>query len=150
MSHNLLLGGGTMLVCVAIQCAFVGLLLRILLHMHHRELVRPSFTGATSLLAMVMMMMLAGNLVQVALWAAMFVWLGEFEQISTAFYHSVVNFSTLGYGDIVMSDEHRLLGALEAATGVIMFGLSTSAVFMVLSSLMQQAWKHHADWLAKK
>jgi len=145
MQMNLLLGFGTVIVCVVVQCAFVGLLLRLLIMLDFRRLIRPSFSGSTVLLGMVMLLMLAGNLIQVAVWAAIFVWLGEFQDFTTAFYHSVVNFSTLGSGDILMSEEHRLLGALEAANGVIMFGLSTSAMFMVLSSLMQKAWQSQEE-----
>lgn len=39
-----------------------------------------------------------------------------------------------------MSEKSRLLGALEAANGVLMFGLTTSVVFVVLNEQMQRAW----------
>ncbi len=60
--------------------------------------------------------------------------LGEFQDFGTAFYHSAVNFTSLGYGDIVMSEEWRLLGALEAANGVLMFGITAGLVIAVLTS----------------
>jgi hypothetical protein len=88
-----------------------------------------------------MLIMLAGNLLQITIWAEVFVVCREFEAFSTAFYHSVVNFSTLGYGDLVMSPARRLLGALEAANGVLMFGLTTGFLFMILSELMQREWE---------
>ena len=44
----------------------------------------------------------------------------------------------LGYGDIVMSEEHRLLGALEAANGVLMFGLSAGAILSVMNGLFNR------------
>jgi hypothetical protein len=43
-------------------------------------------------------------------------------------YHSAVNFATLDYGDVVMSDQHKLLGPLEAVNGAIMFGVSTAVM----------------------
>jgi hypothetical protein len=55
----------------------------------------------------------------------------------TACYHSAVNFTTLGYGDIVMAPRWRLLGPLEAANGVLMFGLSASAMFAVTHRLLE-------------
>jgi hypothetical protein len=61
---------------------------------------------------------------------------GEFRDFETAFYHSAVNYTTLGYGDIVMSERRRLLGPLEAMTGVLLFGLSAATVFAVLSRLV--------------
>ncbi len=66
-----------------------------------------------------MLILLCGNLLQIALWAGLFFAHGEFQEFTDAFYHSVVNFSTLGYGDLVMSDKYRLLGALEAVNGVV-------------------------------
>jgi hypothetical protein len=84
---------------------------------------------------------LIGNLLQIALWATLFHYHGEFESFRVAFYHSVVNFTTLGYGDLVMSEGNRLLGALEALNGVLMIGITTGFLFTVLSSLMQRAWK---------
>src|SRR6185503_14942467 len=53
------------------------------------------------LVAMVALML--GTLVQLGLWGALFVALGEFSEWSDAIYHSAVNFASLGYGDIVMS-----------------------------------------------
>jgi hypothetical protein len=61
--------------------------------------------------------------VQIALWAGAFVLSGEFTALEEAFYHSAVNFTTLGYGDIVMSRRWRLLGPLEAINGSLMLGL---------------------------
>ena len=74
----------------------------------------------------------------------------EFQEFSIAFYHSVVNFSTLGYGDMVMSERYRLLGALEALNGVLMIGLSTGALFAVLSELMRKIWDHREDLVQAK
>jgi hypothetical protein len=66
-----------------------------------------------------MMALLAGNLLQMAPWADLFLMLGKFPTFATAFYHSVIGFTSLGYGDVLMSDEKRLLGALEAENGVL-------------------------------
>ncbi len=101
--------------------------------------------GASSVLIVVMFIMVTGNLLQIAFWAWLFRAYGEFEDFATAFYHSVVNFSTLGYGDVVMSEQRRLLGALEAVNGVLMFGLTTGVLFAVLNDLIQRAWKQRQD-----
>jgi hypothetical protein len=87
-----------------------------------------------------MIVMLAGNLLQITLWAGLFLGCGEFEDFATAFYHSVVNFTTLGYGDVVMSEERRLLGGLEAANGVLMFGLTTGLLLAIFIELMDEKW----------
>jgi hypothetical protein len=58
-----------------------------------------------------------------------------------AFYHSAVNYTTLGYGDIVMSAQWRPLGPLEAASGVLMGGLAAAVLFAVLTQLAKSYWK---------
>ena len=140
MSENLLLGCGTMAVCLAIQCVGVGILLRALIRLERRQIIRPTLVRTSSLLVAVLLIMLTGNLLQITVWAGLFVTCGEFEDFTTAFYHSMVNFTTLGYGDMVMSEARRLLGALEAANGVLMFGLTTSLLYTLLSALMRRAW----------
>ncbi len=65
----------------------------------------------------------------------MFVLCGEFADFGPAFYHSAVNYTTLGYGDVVMSPRWRLLGPLEAVNGVLMGGLAAAGLFAVLSRL---------------
>jgi hypothetical protein len=77
------------------------------------------------------------HLAQVALWAGVFLACGEFADLDDAFYHSAVNYSSLGYGDIVMSRRWRLLGPLEAMNGILLFGISTALMFSVISRLIE-------------
>jgi hypothetical protein len=76
------------------------------------------------------------HLIEIALWAALFVICGEFNDFAAAFYHSAVNYSTLGYGDVIMSPSWKLLGPLEAADGALMFGVSTAMIFAVIQRLI--------------
>jgi hypothetical protein len=145
MSENLILGCGTMVVCVTIQCIVVSILLRILITLEKRGIIRPTPIITSFLLITAMLIMVAGNLWQITLWSGLFIACGEFEGFATAFYHSVVNFSTLGYGDLVMSEERRLLGGLEATNGVLMFGLTTSVLFALLSALVRRARDKRED-----
>jgi hypothetical protein len=68
--------------------------------------------------------------------AALFLTVGEFSDLSTSFYYSAENFTTLGY-DVVMSREWRLLGPLEAVAGMLMFSISTAVLFTVIQTLIQ-------------
>jgi hypothetical protein len=76
------------------------------------------------------------HVVGIALWAVLFLICGEFRYFGTAFYHSAMNYSTLGYGDIVMSPAWRLLGPMEAANGALLFGVSTAMLFAVIQGLI--------------
>jgi hypothetical protein len=77
------------------------------------------------------------HLIEIALWAALFVICGEFKFLSLAYYHSAVNYTTLGYGDLIMSPPWKLLGPLEAADGALMFGVSTAMIFAMAQRLMR-------------
>jgi len=78
----------------------------------------------------------AAHLIEIALWASLFVICGEFTSIKLAFYHSAVNYTTLGYGDLIMTPSWKLLGPLEAADGALMFGVSTAMIFTIAQRLM--------------
>jgi len=80
---------------------------------------------------------LAAHLIEIALWAALFVICGEFSAFGAAYYHSAVNYTTLGYGDVIMTPAWRLLGPLEAANGALMFGVSTALIFALIQRLIQ-------------
>ena len=87
--------------------------------------------GVLALFGIISLVML-GNLAQIVIWGALFLWLGEFNTLQEAIYHSGVNFATLGYGDIVMSPQWKMLGPLEAVNGALMIGLSGASMLAVL------------------
>jgi len=89
------------------------------------------------IVARVILYALAAHLVEIGLWALLFVLCGQFHDFAPAYYHSAVNFTTLGYGDMVMAPRWRLLGPLEAADGMLMFGVSTAMIFAVIQGLIQ-------------
>ena len=140
MVQNLIVGVVVMTLCLVIQCVVVAILLLALLRFEKKGRIRDTFIGASVLLAVFTLVMMAGTLVQIAVWAGVFLARAEFSDFATAFYHSMVNFATLGYGDIVMSERGRLLGALEATNGVLMFGLTTGVLFSVFSALLRRVW----------
>jgi len=86
---------------------------------------------------MLIMILWVGHLAQMTVWAAVFLAVGEFETFAPAFYHSAVNYTTLGYGDIVMSPRWRLLGPQEAACGSLAFGWSTAAIVTIVIRLVR-------------
>ncbi len=144
MLFNLFLGFSVMVVCLILQ--LVLLIYAIGYYFKHRFQAHPtSLLPDLGVIVGVMLLLLIGNLGQIGVWAFLFMLLDEFNHFSNAFYHSAVNFSSLGYGDIVMSEKHRLLGALEAINGVLMIGVSTAALMTPFKDAMQTAMKDK-DW----
>jgi len=72
------------------------------------------------------------HLLQFTVWAAFFDMGHYFPNLETAFYHSVTSYSTVGYGDVIPPEIWRVFGAIEAVTGVLMFGWSTDVLFAVV------------------
>ncbi len=71
-------------------------------------------------------------------WAALFYGLGEFEAFEQALYFSVVTSTTLGYGDLVLSERWQLLGSFEAMGGLLLFGASTAFLIAVMRRLFSE------------
>ncbi|HEY2528948.1 MAG TPA: ion channel [Xanthobacteraceae bacterium] len=80
---------------------------------------------------------LIAHLAEITIWALVLDASGEFTHFAMAFYHSAMNYSSLGYGDIVMSNSWKLMGPLEAANGMLMFGISTAMIFTLMQLLFQ-------------
>jgi len=96
-----------------------------------------NFGSDLGIIVLAMLATFVAHLIEIALWAGVFVRCGEFLDFGTAFYHSAVNFTTLGYGDLVMTPRWRMLGPLEAANGMMLFGVSTAMVFALIQWLIQ-------------
>jgi len=76
----------------------------------------------------IILLMFFASLLEVLVWAVTFVLLNAIEKIDQALYFSMVTFTTLGYGDVVLDERWRLLGSFEAANGIILFGWTTAIV----------------------
>jgi hypothetical protein len=137
MLLNLLIGLPTMALCLLLQSALLSIAIRY--YSRYGNLVNsPSLWSTLVVLNGVMMLLVLGTLAQVMIWAVLFRMLGEFQDLSEAVYHSAVNFATLGYGDIVMSERYRLLGPLEAINGVLMIGVSSAALLAAFQDAIRK------------
>jgi hypothetical protein len=91
---------------------------------------------------------LASHVVAIATWGLVFSFCGEFSQLAAAVYHSGMNYTTLGDSDRVMSPSWKLLAPLEAANGMLMFGVSTTMLFAVIQRLIQTRRGESGDYRA--
>lgn len=71
--------------------------------------------------------------VNVWMWALAFFWLGIFSEFEEALYFSLVAFTTLGFGDIILPHDWRLLSGFTATAGFLLFGLGTAFLFEIMS-----------------
>jgi len=135
----LLLGSALVVGNMAIQIFVMLFVIGLLMRRAEQSPERSRLLYKTRTLGTVVLVLFLGHVLQFATWAALFVYIGEFQDFETAFYHSAINFTSLGYGDIVMSAPWRLLGGLEAANGVLMFGLSAGAILSVMTWVLKRS-----------
>jgi hypothetical protein len=96
----------------------------------------PGIFKSVAVLLPVVLATAAAHLLPIALWAGAYLLIGEAATFEKAFYLSAQNYVALGYGDVLLSERWHLLGPLEAGNGLLLFGLSTSVAFAVMSRLL--------------
>ncbi len=79
--------------------------------------------------------LLLAHLVGVAMWGWLFLRLSLFETLEGALYFSIVSYTTLGFGDVLLAEEWRLLSGFAAANGLLLFGLSAAFLFDMTARL---------------
>ena len=123
---------------VVIHASGLGVVLSHVLHSPART--ETHFWPITWLLIRVAWLLIVILMLAIALWA-LFFWLAKcLPDFESSFYFSAVTYATIGYGDLVLPKEWRMLGPIEGFTGILMFGLSTAFFFIIVSkSVLQRA-----------
>ena len=75
------------------------------------------------------------HLIEITVWAFFYAWRDAFPDLVSALYFSAVTYTTTGYGDLVLPQEWRLVGGVEALTGILMCGWSAAVFFMVVNRM---------------
>lgn len=118
---------------VVVHTVGMVVLFRWVLRMHARLGTR--FWAVTWFLIRLAWCLIAVHIVEIAVWA-LFYWRERcLPDLESAFYFAGVTYTTVGYGDLVLPKEWRLLGPVEGLTGILMCGLSTGFFFAVVSKL---------------
>jgi carbon starvation protein CstA len=133
----LLVGIAVSLFTILIHLLPVRITLELLRREKRHGRIGTSFWIDITIFLRVVLFASLAHIIEVALWGLLFVLCGEFRDFSTAFYHSAVNYTSLGYGDIVMSPSWRLLGPIETANGLLLFGFTTALIIAVLQRLLE-------------
>lgn len=132
MISKLLIAWGLMALCVVIHATGVTVALR---HARGHALGRSSTSRWIWLFVRIASRIVVLHLLEISAWAAVYVWDHAMPDLQSALYFSAVTYTTTGYGDLVLSREWRLVGAVEALTGILMCGWSTGFFFAVVSRL---------------
>ena len=97
-----------------------------------------SYVRAVTVTSLAVLVIFILHAIIVLLWAYHFTNLGEFSDFGRAVYFSLVTYTTLGYGDITLSESYQILSGLEAINGIILFGVSTASLFAIFQRFLQR------------
>jgi hypothetical protein len=146
MFSSLLVATGVFLVSLVCNAMTTTLIVQLALHLIRTAL---GFWKSVAVMMIVSLITAAAHLIQIALWAVVYLFCGERMTFDEAFYWSAQNYTSLGYGDVHLSDRWKLLGPLEAVNGLLLFGLSTAVMFAVLSRLIANRLHREIDRLGQ-
>lgn len=130
---QLLLALAMMACCVVIHAAGVTWLLG---HLRRTVSPRQNFWRFTNICIRLAGWMILCHLIEIAAWAGLYALSEAMPDTQSAFYFSAVTYTTTGYGDLVLPEEWRLAGAVEALTGILMCGWSTAFFFAALHRML--------------
>jgi voltage-gated potassium channel Kch len=133
-------------VLVALGLAAICVVIHIttLITLVERRLVGKSsvdragrFRHFTPLLLLLFSVIMILHVFEACIWAAFYAWYKLFPDWETSIYFSVVSYATIGYGDVVLPETWRLLGAIEGITGVLLCGVSTAFLFAIINAFFR-------------
>ena len=135
MLRQFLLGGGISICNIAIHALVMTTIIRIARAVGAKTTVYPSLLLIFVLASTVAVLMMA-HTVEVVVWAVAYSNVDVVPPGKGLVYFAFVNYTTLGYGDIVPEERWQLLGPMTAMNGVLLFGWSTAVIFEVLRRAM--------------
>ena len=139
----------TLMVAITTLTHFFGLLLltRLMSGAHVRLRTNEGALRPAGMILLVVFGIVSLPAAQVWSYAVAYRLLGEFHTFEEALYFSTVSFSTLGFGDVTLGVDWRVLGAIEAVNGLVLIAWSTAFLMSVTTRLrlLEHAWLEHND-----
>ncbi len=132
MISKLLIAFVLMALCVTIHAMGMALLLR---WMKRRPEPVERILSASWLLIRVAGWIILMHLLQIVVWGVFYVCSDGMPSFQSAVYFSAVTYTTTGYGDLVLPQAWRIVGGVEALTGILMCGFSTGLFFAVVTRI---------------
>ncbi|MDT8343945.1 MAG: potassium channel family protein [Thermohalobaculum sp.] len=127
--QQLAIGLGAIAATVAIHATFMAVALA---HVQRRPPRTETALHKALFIVAVVMWFFLSICIQCWGWAVLLRWLGALGDFEEALYFVTVSFTTVGYGDIVLGPDWRLLGAFAAVNGTIILGWTTALVFLAV------------------
>ena len=131
MLRQFLVGGTVSLANIVLHAIATTLVVAVVRRVGNWE-GRESTLWLAALMVAAVAVLLVAHVAEVILWSATYRTVDAVPPESDVLYFAFVNYTTLGYGDIVPVERWRLLGPMTAMNGILLFGWSTAVIFEVL------------------
>lgn len=129
--------------CLSIQLLLTALILHLFRSRHLLRWAAQRSSRRVLLVAGMGLAVFAAMILDIVLWAVFYLRHGAIQDFATSLYFSGVVFTSLGYGDILLPPNFRLLGPLEALVGLLMSGWGTALLVAVTHRVIQI--RHESD-----
>jgi len=139
MLLQLLIGSIVIAITILVEVAFIFVGIRHLKRRNIKRIFGSEFIAAVTILTGITLWLIAAFSVATWVWALTFMLLGCFEYLEEAVYFSMVAFTSLGFGDITLPVQWRILSGPIAANGLILFGLNTAVLIETLRGLLKNS-----------
>ena len=136
MLQQIALGSLLVVITTAVHALCTAGVIRTLRLTHADRWAYESSGRRVFLLSALVLMLFLATLLELNIWGVTYLAVGAIREIEPALYFSTVTFTTLGYGDVTLDANWRLLASFEAANGTIMFGWTTAIVVAVLHRMV--------------
>lgn len=136
MLSQLIIGSSLIFISIVIEVSFIQIAIKKMSSMSHSRFLKADSIGLTVTLSCVTFWLLTAMGIAVAVWGTAFLLLDCFSSFEKAVYFSMVSITTLGYGDITLPKDWRLLSGFIAANGLVLFGLNTAFLIETLRSIL--------------
>src|SRR5277367_5473620 len=101
----------------------------------HRHVIRYPVALTAGLVGAIGWVLAIFHGIEALMWGAAYLWLGAIGSMRDAMLYSVDSITTRGSSGLQLGPEWRMMGALEAADGMLLFGISTAFVFVVIQKI---------------
>lgn len=132
---QMLIGAGMVVLTVFLHALALDRLMAFLESFAHFFFRFFKNAWKSSVLVFTVLLIFCSHVLHIWLWTALYLYLGSFSDLESALYFSTSTFTTVGYGDVLLDKNWRLLGSFQSANGFILFGWSTAYIFEVTSKL---------------
>lgn len=130
---------GTILICitVVIHAVFLDILIRWISRVSNTARLMFKEHWKVPMLVSAVLGVFVAHIIQIWLWALFYLTVHALPTLEESLYFSTSTFTTVGFGDVVLSKDWRLVSSFQSANGFILFGWSTAFIFEIMSRLYE-------------